>query len=310
MASWELAPVTMKMIRPLILSILLPLSLISKEYTIILHRPAKVGDQHRVEISGTESNTVTRKVGNMEDTEERKWSAKLKGTVTVLKVNKVGSVMQMKLKVDSFAITEDKFTEEALDKGTVIKGERKDDKDRFELWDEESKLGVPLQDGTMVDVLKLFFSLDNAEENDTDDDAFGTEDKKQVGDSWNINAEALAESAKNDKVEIDPKKVSGKMTLAGMVKAGGHKCLEIKGQFTVKDLKAPADFPRNLRVTKSEMSGRVHSTIPVDTSLPEVENNSVMTMIMEVRSRGGRITMNISRRAETHVKSELLKPKR
>ena len=162
----------------------------------------------------------------------------------------------------------------------------------------------------MVEALELFFSLNDAEEKNTDDDAFGTDEKKKVGDSWKINAKALAESAKNDKVEIDPKNVSGKMTLTGIVKAGGQKCLEIKGEFTVKGLKAPADFPRNLRVTKSEMSGRVHSKIPVDTSLPEVENNMVMTMIMEVRSRRGQINMKISRRAETHVKAELLKPKK
>ncbi len=58
------------------------------------------------------------------------------------------------------------------------------------------------------------------------------------------------------------------------------------------------------------MTGRVHSKIPVDTSLPEVENNMVMTMIMEVRSRRGQITMKISRRAETHAKWELLKRKK
>ncbi|MCH2379392.1 MAG: hypothetical protein MK236_08225 [Pedosphaera sp.] len=300
----------MKIIRTLILSSMLPLLLAGKEYTIQLHRPAKVGDQFRVEMTGSESNTMTRKVGDMEDTEEKKWSAKLKGIVTVLKVNTVGSVVQMKLKVDSFTITEGKFTEEALEKGAVIKGEEKDDKNQFELWDENSKLGVPLQDGIAVDALKLLFSLDDAEDKETDDDVFGTKDKKKVGDSWKINAKALAKSAKNDKVEIDPENVTGKMTLAGTVKAGGHKCLEMKGQFTVKGLKPPADFPRNLRVTKSEMTGRVHSKIPVDTSLPEVENSMVVAMIMEVRNRRGQVAMKFSRRAETHTKIELLKPKR
>ena len=58
------------------------------------------------------------------------------------------------------------------------------------------------------------------------------------------------------------------------------------------------------------MTSRVHSKIPVDTSLPEVENNMVMTMIMEVRSRRGQITMKITRHAETQSKMKLLKPKR
>ena len=279
-------------------------------HTIKLHRPARVGEQLRVEISGSESNTMTRKVGDMEDSEEKKWSAKLKGIVTVLKVNKVGSVSHMKLKVDSFTITEGKFTEEALEKGAVIKGEEKDDKNQFELWDEESKLGVPLQDGIVVDALKLLFSLDDAEDKETDDDVFGTKNKKKVGDSWKINAKALAESAGNDKVKIDPKNVTGKISLAGVIKAGGHECLELKGNFTVKGLKPPADFPRNLRVVKSEMTSSVHSKIPVDTSLPEVENNMVVTMIMEVRSQRGQVTMKITRNVESQSKIELLKPKR
>lgn len=278
-------------------------------HTIKLHRPAKVGEQLRVEISGSESNTMTRKVGDMEDSEEKKWSAKLKGIVTVLKVNKVGSVVQIKLKVDSFTITEGKFTEAALEKGTVIKGEKKDDKDQFELWDEESKLGVPLQEGTMMEALNLFFPLNDLEEKNTDDDAFGTDEKKQVGDSWKINSKALADMAKSEKVKIDPKNVTGKVSLVSVVKAEGHKCLEIKGAFTVKGLKTPVGFPRNLRVTKSEMSGRAHSKIPVDISLPAIEDNMVMTMIMEISNRRGQVVMKISHYAETHARAELLKPK-
>ena len=57
----------------------------------------------------------------------------------------------------------------------------------------------------MVEAWELFFSLHDAEEKNTDDDAFGTDEKKKVGDSWKINAKALAESAGNDKVKIDPK---------------------------------------------------------------------------------------------------------
>ena len=161
-----------------------------------------------------------------------------------------------------------------------------------------------------MDALKLLFTMDDAEDKEPVDDVFGTKDKKKVGDSWKINAKDLAESAGNDKVKIDPKNVTGEISLACVVKAGGHECLELKGNFTVRGLKPPADFPRNLRVIKSEMTGRVHSKIPVDTSLPEVENNMVMTMIMEVGSRRGQINMKISRRAETHVKAELLKPKK
>jgi hypothetical protein len=41
-----------------------------------------------------------------------------------------------------------------------------------------------------------------------------------------------------------------------------------------------------------------------------VENSMVVAMIMEVRNRRGQVAMKFSRRAETHTKIELLKPKR
>ena len=75
-----------------------------------------------------------------------------------------------------------------------------------------------------------------------------------------------------------------------------------------------------LRTTSTDLSlagqpsqrthDRMHSKIPVDTTLPEVENKMVVTMIMEVRNRRGQVAMKISRRAETHNKMELLKTKR
>ena len=185
----------MKIFHLIIIATLFPLTLAAKDYTIKLHRPAKVGEQFRLEVSGTKATTMARKLGDVEESETEKWSAQLKGVVTVLKVNKLGGPVKLQVNVKSFTITEGKFTDEALPKGAVVRGEDGDDGNRFETWDEELRVGTPLREGRTVQALKMLFSFDEMEAQETDDDIFGTKEKQKVGDSWKINPKALATSA-------------------------------------------------------------------------------------------------------------------
>lgn len=300
----------MKIVRTLIIAALLPLALTAKDYTIKLHRPAQVGEKFRVELSGSEATTTARQVGDEEEAETEKWSARLKGIVTVLKVSPLGGVVKLQVNVESFTTTEGKFTDEALPKGAVIRGEDGEDENRFENWDEDLKVASPLREGRTVEALKILFSFDEMDAQETDDDVFGTKEKKKVGDSWKLNPKALAVSAKRDKVTIDPKKATGKITLVGVVRVRGHECLEVKGQFTVKDVRPPVKLPRGLRLTKSEMTGRIHSKLPVDPKLPELENRMGMSMTMEIRDQRNGGILRRSVRIETHAKIEPLKPGR
>jgi hypothetical protein len=189
-------------------------------------------------------------------------------------------------------------------------GEDGEDGNQFESWDEELKVASPLREGRTVQALKLLFTFDEMDAQETDDDIFGPKEKMKVGDSWKINPKALAASAQRDKVTIDPKKAAGKTTLAGVVKVRGHECLEVKGQFTVKDVRPPLKLPRGLRLTKSEMTGSIRSKLPVDPKMPELELHMAMNITMEITDRRNGTTLKRSLRMESHAKIEPLKPGR
>ena len=300
----------MRIFCSLIIAALLPLAVAAKDYSIKLHRPAQVGDRFRVELSGTEATTMARLVDGEEEAEMEKWSTQLKGVVTVLKVNKLGGAVKLQINVESFTITEGKFTDEAMPKGAVIRGEDGKDENHFENWDEDLKVAFPLREGRTVQALKLLFTFDEMDAKETDDDIFGTKKKRKVGDSWKLNAKALAASAKRDKVGIDPKKATGKITFASVVKIRGHECLEVKGQFTVKDVRPPMNLPRGLRLAKSVMTGRMHSKQPVNPKLPELENHMSMSLDIEITDRQNGVTLKRTMRMESHSKIEPLKPGR
>lgn len=78
----------------------------------------------------------------------------------------------------------------------------------------------------------------------------------------------------------------------------------------MKDVRPAMKLPRGLRLTKSEMTGRIHSKLPVDPKLPELENRMGMSMTMEIRDQRNGGILRRSVRIETHAKIEPLKPGR
>ena len=70
-------------------------------------------------------------------------------------------------------------------------------------------------------------------------------------------------------------------------------CMRVTG------VKPPQRFPRNLRVVKSEMTGKLFTQLPVDLKAPRLHSRSEMNMEMEVNGPGGlRVSM---RRASTLI---------
>tara|TARA_Y100000588_G_scaffold135484_1_gene149043 strand:+ start:3817 stop:4779 length:963 start_codon:yes stop_codon:yes gene_type:complete len=293
--SAKLSPVVMKLVLAFLLAFTLPVSA-ADSYTIQLHRPSKPGAQFRVNLDGRMKTESKQQSGDVESGDSEQWQARLKGTVKIIKVNEVGNPTELRITVDSFQLTEGKFTEEVVEKGGVLRARRVKDETEYEYLDVESGLGVPVREGNLQDALKLLFSLGGKS---TDDKIFGTAQKQKLGSTWKIDPKSVAASAKEDKVVIDPKNVTGEMKITRAVKVAGKDCLEMNGQFKVTGVKPPQRFPRNLRVVKSEMTGKFFTQLPVDLKAPRLHSRSEMNMEMEVNGPGGlRVSM---RRASTLI---------
>lgn len=279
----------MKHFFAILLASLLPAVAADQAYTIKLHRPSKAGTSFRLDLTGTLHTQTTQQFGDVESGDEEKFSAKLTGVVKVGKVNEVGNPSEVVITVESFTLTEGKFTDEAVEKGGVLRARRVKGETEFEYLDVESGLGVPVQEGTLKEALKLFFSMG---EKSTDDKIFGTAKKQKIGDTWKVDPQSVAASAKEDKVMIDPKNVTGKMTITKAAKIDGVDCLELNGQFKVTGVKPPQRFPRNLRVAKSEMTSQFSTQLPVDLKAPRRFSRMEMKMEMVVNGPNGlRVTM-------------------
>ena len=298
----KLLPVVMKHILAFFLILTLPVTA-AESYTIQLHRPSKPGAEFRVDLDGRMKTESKQKFGDTESGDTEQWQARLKGTVKIGKVNETGNPTELRITVDSFQLTEGKFTDEAVEKGGVLRARYVKDETEFEYLDVESGLGVPVREGNLKDALKLLFSLGGKT---TDDKIFGTAQKQKVGSTWKIDPKSVAASAKEDKVIVDPKNVTGEMKITKAVKVAGADCLEMSGVFKVTGVKPPQRFPRNLRVVKSEMVGKFFTQLPVDLKAPRLHSRSEMAMEMEVNGPGGlRVSM---RRQSTLIRKTMPLP--
>ena len=258
-------------------------------YTIKLHRPAKAGERFRVDLEGHMKSRSAQQVGDLESADTEQWRAHLKGTVEIGKVNAVGNPTELQVTVESFTMKEGKFTEAAVEKGGVIRARYVKGETEFEYLDVESGLGVPVREGRLQEALKLLFTLGGQQ---TDDQPFGTAKKQKVGSSWKVDPKAVAASAKEDDVVVDPKNVSGQMKITKAARVDGHDCLELNGQFKVTGVKPPQRFPRNLRLAKSVMTGKLLTQLPIDLKATSPYSRIEMALEMEVAGPGGlRITV-------------------
>ncbi|MHC4600360.1 MAG: hypothetical protein ACYS47_15290, partial [Planctomycetota bacterium] len=128
-------------------------------------------------------------------------------------------------------------------------------------------------------VLNLFFDMSKSEV--TNDDIFGTKERKQIGDSWPLNTEMAAKSAEEEEITIDPKDIEGQVTLEKRVEVDGVPCLLIRGKANIS--KAQIPMPGDVKIEKSHVTAELSGEFPVDVSKGLVSQKKRVTMSMEAK---------------------------
>ena len=127
-----------------------------------------------------------------------------------------------------------------------------------------------------------------------DDDVCGTQDRKKVGDSWQVNLAATAEELNANGIPVKQESLKGKAKLLSVKKSGNTPCLEISVELTAKDL----DLPPLPAFTEKEglLTVTLSGLYPVDTHLPRVTNFSkvVIHQIMDGKVASGPVTMDVT----------------
>jgi len=237
----------------------------AQDYEIRLTRPDKVGERYRATVS---TRTVRKMAmsagGRVLRRESEAFTLELVTDVTVLAIDKRKEASKMSLKIIKLNRVEGEDRKELLPKGTIVVTAIEEGKQVFRIG--ERKVDKPLEGA-----LSTLVELRTGEV--TDDETFGTPDRKKVGDSWPINRESAAREFAAQGTPAAAENIKGKTALEKAVKVGDVECLQIRRDVRVKDLKGPA--PRGWRMRQSKARMVVTDLIPVDVEEPGLETGFV-----------------------------------
>lgn len=195
--------------------------IVAKDYKIKLHRPEKVGNRYRLSVTDTSKEMlVITKAGEVLKRESKATKAQLDAIVEVQKVDKVGDPVKLKVRIEKLI---DGKGVELLTRGQIVLGEVI-----------EKKVVFRIKDGKLGDVAKkaLRSTVDlKTIDRPSLDNAFGTKEPRRVGDSWKLNPSAAAKYLK-----MDPKNISGNVTLAAIKNVGGYTCYECLAKVKITDV--------------------------------------------------------------------------
>ncbi|HCE42001.1 MAG TPA: hypothetical protein DET40_00440 [Lentisphaeria bacterium] len=251
------------------------LNLMAQEYEIRFVRPVKAGDKCREISTGSSSQQSTVFSGDqIIKSALVQTTIEMDAETTILEIDKEGHSVKESLLVNSCVIKSEGKDNAAIEKGTVIIVLVKDGKVVFEI------------DGKAVDE-SLSLTLALVENLYTggvsDDDIFGSSEKKKIGDSWKLNTEKVPADMARHGISIEAKNIDGSVKLEKLEKSGDMDCLFITAEMTFKDI--IPKLPAGLTVESSAMMNSFSALFPIDTSIPKLDQTLEFKMQMTMTGR-------------------------
>ncbi len=269
---------SMKIACRILLALLLPASALSAadDYVIRLTRPSKIGDRYRLDARGTtrESERIT--VGGQVQNDDKDLSVHLIAGATVLAVDSQSNATRIEYLIQTCEKTEAGKTEQVLAAGRKVVAES----------DAQGKTEFTVDgDHALDDISKALGVVISAHTpgSPTDDDIFGTAERKKVGDTWGINTKTAATYLSKAGLGVSADNLKGTVTLDGVKTVGVVKALALTARMSAEGM--TMDLPDFLQIEKSSMTGEFSSLVPVD---PEADNllPSKIKMTINVLLRG------------------------
>ncbi len=230
------------------------------DYEIKMDRPCKVGQRYELTASGSDCSVTTITFrGELVREESTELTAKLRAAVTVLAVDKHERTSRLRLVIGELTATRigDPKDKKLLAKDTVVVAEQRDGKEVF-------LVDGKLVDANVQDTLRLLVSL-SSDKDPTDDEAFGTKERKKVGDRWVVCGEAIARSLAAQDTKAEAKNIDGAIQLRGVTVVDGAKCLRLAGQFKAKGLSWPHE--PGSTIVSGNIAVTLEGILPVDPTL-------------------------------------------
>ena len=278
--------------------LLLSASAAAQEFTIRLTRPSVSGQRYRLTAEASRSRrVVTKKDGEVLRDQQTKKSVELVAEVTVMRLNAKGRVSQKLMVIERFVQTEDESRRELLAKGDVLILSSLDGKPTFRL-----KGSVLTPSATKA--LELIFGSNSRAADD--DELFGSRQRRKVGDSWPINAEAVARSLKSEGLEVATEQVSGQMQLARRLKYADIDSLHISGRMKLAEVTfADAVLP-GYELFSSSAEGTFSGIFPINLAQGKLYDTKTLVVDFVMRGKTGiaaghEITVRMEKKTQSKI---------
>ena len=181
-----------------------------------------------------------------------------------------------------------------------ISGQRFRNRGSIVRWKGRYLVNGQIASNEIAEVLSTLFVLPQSET--TDDDVFGTKERKKVGDSWGVNV-VKAASSLSPEFKLAPEDMKGTTTLEKILEIDGVKCPWISGKLDIN--KASPPLPPGFVVEKSHISAAFAGVFPIDVLLDYFSEEMSMRAAIEAKGDSNdpniRISLNVEEsRIEKH----------
>lgn len=237
-----------------------------QDYEIRLHRPSRVGEKTKVLATGKESEEVSvTSAGRTLRQEKKEFSVELEGVSTTLEVSPKGKPTRLSFQIGKFVKTEAGLQKELLPRDTVVTASRRGAKMVFEVS------GTPVSP-EIEKALGVVISIGGTDS--TDDDMFGTRERRRIGESWGVNKSALAASMNTDP-RMTMRDIDGQVTLKDVIKGKPGPVLVLTVDVKGKPVPTAADQRPPVQDALMHMTGTAE--LPADPSQERLKETMEMT---------------------------------
>lgn len=248
-------------------------SVSAQDHEIRMFRPAKVGDTFAMTAVGFNHiySTILHH-GLFIDEDTSSIAGELAGTVTVMEVDEYGRETKMRLIVSQceMSINEKKNEEHVLAKGSQVIAQVRGQKTVFVIDGKAAPSDIEK-------LLKLFIKLPLMQF--TDDVAFGTKERKKIGDSWAIDNILTAKKFTNAGIKLKAENIKGSTKLVDVLIVDSIECLHLNT--TMEVTRAIPHWARPYRFKESKLSVTFSGEFPVDTTIGCLSEAQSETFVFE-----------------------------
>jgi hypothetical protein len=256
------------------------LPVLAQDYEIRLHRPHRVGEKEKILVVGKESQEMSMSsAGKVMREDKKEFTVELDCVSTVLAISPTGKVTRLSFEVSKLVRKDAGLQKEVLPRGTVVVASKAGRKTVFEV---DGNAVAP----EVAQALDLVMTVSGSD--GTDDELFGTRERKRVGDSWSVNKEAVTQMMSNDP-RMAVKDVAGKVTLKEVVKDASGPRLLVTFDVTAKA--APAGATPGVSSQDGTIIMKGTGEFPVDPKLQRTKESMEMdlsTRITRTQNPGNR----------------------